>query len=253
MSAEMPVTKRLMVIESGSTSNAADTCREPTLIQSKRLTVTSRLLSCKSSTKATRVLAKLSATAPLWPSLMWRPFKRTIRNPARGSRMISVATCAISALHLGELVDRGRRAAPEDRHHDAEPDRHLGGGDDHDEEHNRLTADVAQGPRKGHEREVHGVEHQLEAHEHDQGASAREQTKGPDPEEQRGEHEVPGGGDVHDETSSLEAPRSRRASSTAPTTAITSSAAVASKAKRYVVNTAVPSSFTLPWPVEIAV
>ena len=58
-----------------------------------------------------------------------------------------------------------------------------------------------------------------------------EQPEGPDAEEQRGEHEVPGGGDVHDGTSSStrggrlvarspRVARSRRASSTAPTTAM---------------------------------
>jgi hypothetical protein len=43
MSAEIPVTKRHIVIDRGSTSSAAGTCNDPTLIHEKRLTVTSRV------------------------------------------------------------------------------------------------------------------------------------------------------------------------------------------------------------------
>ena len=48
-----------------------------------------------------------------------------------------------SALQLGEVVGGGVRAATQDRHDDAEADDHLGGGDDHHEEHRGLPADVA--------------------------------------------------------------------------------------------------------------
>ena len=73
-------------------------------------------------------------------------------------------------------------------------------------------------------------------------AAPREQAERPDAEEERGDDEVPGGGDVHALVSSFVVARSRaRHASTAPTTAMMSSADVTSKAKRYVVKTAVPS------------
>ncbi len=54
-----------MVIESGSTSNAAGTFRDPTLIQLKRLTVTSRELLEVSWKKTITLATKLSETAPV--------------------------------------------------------------------------------------------------------------------------------------------------------------------------------------------
>ena len=48
-----------------------------------------------------------------------------------------------------------------------EADDDLGGGDDHHEEHGRLAVDVAEPDGERDEREVDGVEHQLDAHEHD--------------------------------------------------------------------------------------
>src|SRR5580658_858684 len=250
----MPVTKRHMVIESGSTSSAAGTCSVPTEIQLNRLTVTSRE-ECESNKKNSATAStKLPATTPvpMTPtcfSLRYFPSRSIETNPHRGSKKMSVAIGAISALHLRELVDRGGRATAEDRDHDAESDRDLGGGDDHHEEDDGLTADVIQRAREGDESEVHGVQHQLDAHEHDERRTARQETEGADAEERGGEDEVPRGGDVH-ARSSLATGRSRRASNTAPTTAMMSSAAVASKAKRYVVKTAVPSWRTLPLPVE---
>ena len=61
----MPVTKRHIVIDSGSTSSAAGTCRVPTVIQAKRLTVTSRDEWCSKSTKLMTARTKLAATTPV--------------------------------------------------------------------------------------------------------------------------------------------------------------------------------------------
>ncbi len=61
----MPVTKRHMVIESGSTSNAAGTCRVPTLIHVKSWTVTSRVCWCSRSTNEITEATKLSPTTPV--------------------------------------------------------------------------------------------------------------------------------------------------------------------------------------------
>ena len=78
--------------------------------------------------------------ALLQPGARW-PARRRSRRAA--SSRISVATWAISALHLCELVDRRRGATTKDRHHDPESDGDLGGGDDHHEEDGGLAGDVA--------------------------------------------------------------------------------------------------------------
>src|SRR5580692_7619122 len=169
--------------------------------------------------------------------------------PKSGAISIQDATKAISALQLVELIDRGRRSPAKDRDHDAQTDGDLGGRDDHHEEDDGLTTDVVQRPRERDEGEVDGVQHQFDAHEHDERRTPGQESEGADAEEPGGQDEIPRGGDVH-AASSLATGRSRRASKTAPTTAMMSNAAVASKAKRYVVKTAVPSWRTLPLPVE---
>src|SRR5277367_2889502 len=141
---------------------------------------------------------KLAATAPvpttpICRSFMLRPFTKMKRNPQRGKRRISVATCAISTLHFRELVNRGRSAASEHRDDDAEPDGDFSRGDDHDEEDNGLTADVTEGASKRHEREVHGVQHQFDAHEHDERRAPGQESEGADAKEDGRQYQVPRG------------------------------------------------------------
>src|SRR5579863_4801264 len=141
----MPVTNRHIVIDNGSTSSAAGTWSVPTVIQEKRLTVTSLDEWCKSSTKVITESTKLTATTPvaIRPTLfsLWvRPKSSTARKPTIGASRIQVATGPISALHLREFVDRGRRTSPEDRDDDAETDGHFGRRHHHHEEDDRLAA-----------------------------------------------------------------------------------------------------------------
>jgi len=53
------------------------------------------------------------------------PEEEHTRKPKSASAVAGLRPVAISALHLRELVDRGRRAPTEDRHHDAETDGDL--------------------------------------------------------------------------------------------------------------------------------
>src|SRR6202034_1537766 len=151
------------------------------------------------------------------------------------------------ALQDVEVVGRRAGAPAEDGDHDPEADHDLGRGDHQDEEHTRLPADVVQHAGERDEREVRRVEHQLDAHEHDQYVAPHEQTDGADAEEDGGQSQVPGPGQAHGVTpawsslalaaasssrSAAAARRGRRASTTAPTTAMTRSPAVASNANR---------------------
>ena len=108
-----------------------------------------------------------------------------------------------------------------------------------------AAAEVAQVPTEGDERQVDGVEPELDAHEHHQRVAADEQPDGTQREQDRGEHEVPGRRDRHREdhastslawaaasasSSACSAREGRLARTTAPTTAMVRSSEVISKA-----------------------
>src|SRR5581483_10635145 len=180
-----------------------------------------------------------------------------------------------------DVVGGGALAPPEDRHDQRQADHDLGRRHHQGEEHEDLPADVVEHTGEGDEGQVHGVEHQFDAHEHDQGVAPDEQADGADAEDDGGEGQVPGAGNVHCSCSpggsgaspgintasgpaSLPPPtRSsssrirpgplRRARTMAPTTAITSSAEVISKGQRKSVNRPRASRSTLgtsPWVSE---
>src|SRR5579863_10058458 len=79
------------------------------------------------------------------------------------------------APHDVEVVGGGVPAAAEDGHHDAEAHDDLGGGHHESEEHERLATDVVEHAGEGHEGEVGGVEHELDAHEHDEHVAPDEE------------------------------------------------------------------------------
>src|SRR3954468_23970323 len=109
--------------------------------------------------------------------------------PSAGTRFIPGSP---SVLQQVGVVDRGGPAGPGDRHYDREPRDDLRGGDDHDEERHDLAVDGATGAGERDQGQVHRVEHQLDAHEHDDGVAPDEDADGADREQDRSEHEVPG-------------------------------------------------------------
>ena len=74
----------------------------------------------------------------------------------------------------------------------SEPDHDLGRRHHHHEEGGDLAVEVAVLPGEGHERQVAGVQHQLDAHEHHDGVAAREDTHAADREEDRRQDDVLG-------------------------------------------------------------
>src|SRR3712207_2304238 len=189
--------------ESGSNSRPACTSSDPVATKVNRSTSTRRPSSCsvqsKPSTKAT-ITVPLPSRCP-HRSVRRPPSSRTTA-PASGSAMSSqdaaispsAGTVSIyrlpSVLQQVGVVDRRRPAGPEERHDDGEADDDLGGGDDHDEERHDLAVDGAAGAGEGDQRQVHRVEHQLHAHEHDDRVAPHEHTDRADGEQDRGEYQV---------------------------------------------------------------
>lgn len=66
----------------------------------------------------------------------------------------------------------------------ASPHHHLTRSHHHREERHHLTVEFAVHPRKRDEREIGGVEHQFDAHEHDDGVAAHQHTGRADGEQQ---------------------------------------------------------------------
>src|SRR5579859_2175028 len=112
--------------------------------------------------------------------------------PAAARAVVADAACAAakelvtpvpSILEQAGVVDRRGPAGTEDRHEDGQPHHHLGGGHDHDEEGDDLPVQVGVQPGEGHEREVDRVQHELHAHEDDQGVAAHQHADRADDEQ----------------------------------------------------------------------
>src|SRR4051794_37037228 len=239
----MPVTNRHIEMLSGSTRKDMSTCSAPTGIQVNSLTTWTRSsLPCESRSLHTPTATRndapsiVVASHPAFGSPSLRPTTRMIRKPASGRAGISQTTSIIgeSTPELVEVVGRGAGAAAQDRDDDAQADDNFGGGDDEHEEHRRLPADVAQLHGEGDERQVDRVEHQLDAHEQHERVASHHHAERTDSEQNGGEDHVPRGGRLHD--GAHVATLILRDSRTVPTTAITRSAEVSSKANTWLEN-----------------
>src|SRR3954454_13158348 len=166
---------RIIVTESGSTRRLASTRRLPTSIHGNRWNTTWRCCSSfairptKVVTAAPKAPPIISvASQPAHGSPRRRPPSSRRTTPASGSAGTSQTTesASTSALEERDVVGGGAGVASHDGDDDAEPDHALCSVDDEHEEDVHLAADVVQGARERDERQVHGVEHQLDAHEH---------------------------------------------------------------------------------------
>src|SRR5579884_132619 len=271
------VTKSSIVTDSGSTRKPSFTWNPPAGNHDQMLRTWLRGWMSRSAKNMTPDQTNVSpdsvvAIQPDSGSPMRLPNSSSTAEPTSGSsgmiqtrssrsRALTVwpprsSTCARSALQEIDVVGRRALAAAEDRNDDRQSDRDLRGCDDQREEDEDLSADVVEHPREGHERQVGGVQHQLDAHEHHEDVAAQQQTDRADGEEQRGEHEVvvarhghrAGTSSVSSAGASIGGGRwlLRRASATPPTTAMTSSTAVSSKGQRKSVNRTRATRLTLP-------
>src|SRR5918998_590459 len=134
-------------------------------------------------------------------SLRRRPVRARTKNTSAGSMgiaaMIScwptVCICPpLSASHGVDFVHVHRPARAEHSQHDREPDRDLGGGD-RDHQHgvaHPQPSRVRQVIGEGHEGQVDGVDHQLDAHEHHDRVAPNQGPPRPDGEHDRPHHQV---------------------------------------------------------------
>src|SRR5690606_27989940 len=143
-------------------------------------------------TNQRRSIARSVTARPLsvlgtWYSVLGRDSRYPVPSTQYAA---SEASCP-SSLHLRELIDRGGGSQPEDRDDDGETDHDLGGGHDEDEEHGHLAVAVVERAAGGDQGQVHRVEHQLDAHEHDQRVAPDEEAQRPDQEQGGGERHIP--------------------------------------------------------------
>src|SRR4051794_17162402 len=213
ISAPTPVISRTKTADRGSNKIPAWTSRDPLLMKVNRWRPTDRWSRPASCTVQNRRITNATITVRVpsrWPQRsVRRPPSSSTAAPARGSAMSSqealrspvAGTVSMvrevpvrSVLQQVDVVDGGGAAGPVDAHDDRQPDHDLGRGDDHDEERDELAVDRARGPGEGDQGQVHRVEHQLDAHEHDDRVAPHQHADGADGEQDRGQHQVVGDG-----------------------------------------------------------
>src|SRR5712672_3338013 len=154
-----------------------------------------------------------------------------------------------SELERVELVHVDRAPAAEDGDDDGEADGRLGGGHRDDEEDGGVTAEEARlgggalhqwEAREGEEGEVHRVEHQLDAHEHDERVAPDHHAHAAQREQHRAQEQVVQGPDHQ---------IFPLATTTAPTMATVRSRLVTSKGSTLMFYGAAPTALTVPKPV----
>src|SRR5688572_12284267 len=175
------------------------------------------------------------AMAPDSPFDRCRPIVALTRNPMSGNRGIRASTS--SPLQQGEGVWVERLAVTEQPNHDRESDRRFCGRHGHHEEDDDLAVDVAVLPRECDEREVHGVQHDLDGEQNRDQVAAQKDACGPDCEQNRRDDQIVA------ERNHPSSP-SRCASTTAPIIATRIKIDVASNAKTYSVKSVRPTART---------
>src|SRR5512142_1657926 len=118
--------------------------------------------------------------------------QRLPSHPPAAAKCTLCSTAALSVLQQVRVVDTGRPPGTEDGHDDGQAHHDLGGRHHHHEERHDLAVQRAVDPGERHERQVRGVEHELDAHEQDDGVAADEHAHGTDREQHRGQHDVVG-------------------------------------------------------------
>src|SRR5262245_32552427 len=69
-------------------------------------------------------------------------------------------------LQNARIINIQRFSISEDRNDYPQPNRSFSGGHCHHNENKELAGDVLKETRKSYKRQIHSVEHQLDAHEH---------------------------------------------------------------------------------------
>src|SRR5690348_10052855 len=192
-----PVTISSITAESGSESRPKSVWSEPDATQLKMVMSLVRLVSAVPSIemKSATAAAKASRIVPqpiqeIRARGRRRPNSPRMTKPASGRASVKTVKFSMLALQGVELVHVNLAAGAEDGDDDGEADHHLGGGDGQHEEDEHPALHRVQEVRERHEREVDGVEHQLDGHEHHQRVAAHEHADRADGEEQRADDQI---------------------------------------------------------------
>src|SRR3954447_6859420 len=110
--------------------------------------------------------------------------------PTTDGVVICVSIPFASELEQVGVVDRGGAARAEDAEDDRQADDDLGRGDEHHEQRDHLAVQGPVHAGERDEREVGRVEHQLDAHEHDDRVAAQQEGRGADREQDRRQVQV---------------------------------------------------------------
>src|SRR5580658_10352282 len=173
---------------------------------------------------------------------MRRPKSPFARNPSSGRIGIS-QRFMLSVLHRIYVVDHQRRAVLEDRENNRQSHRGFGGGHHHDEEAEDVTIHLLELVRERDKAQIHGIQHQLDGHEHGDDVAPENEAGDTQRKENGAQNQVPAQRDRrirHDQTSFL-------ASTMAPTRAMRIRTEVTSNGSRYAVKSFRPTSSVVPW------
>ena len=123
-----------------------------------------------------------------------RPGERVERAPSSGKqqdqrRRARDGGAVVHSLISSEVVDVELAAEPEDLGDQRQADDDLGRGDDDDHEGEDLALLAVEEPAVGDEGDVDGVEHQLDAHEHDDRVAPDQHPERADAEQEGGQAE----------------------------------------------------------------
>src|SRR4051812_17692750 len=154
----------------------------------------------------------------------------------------------------GEAVDLDVAPAAEDGDDDRETHGGLGGGHGDHDERERVSGQIAPHAREREQRDVGGVEHELDAHQDDQRVAPDEHADDADQKQHGGEHQEVPVADIPHQIAHATPPSDRAfagASSSAwrglaiaiaPTTATRSKIEIASNGNRPPLNRSVPTA-----------
>src|SRR5680860_1475812 len=136
---------------------------------------------------SSRTVALAAGIAKISQSSVKEPLAATASTTGAGGSDAINVTSYPSVLQQTRVVDRGRPTSAEDGHDDRQADHDFRRRHHHHEERRDLTIQVAVHAREGDQRKVRGVQHQLDAHEHDDGVATCQHADTTDSEQDRGE------------------------------------------------------------------
>src|SRR3954470_6368359 len=189
MSEPMPVMTRIISDDSGSTRKASGIFRSSDAIHWKSVCWTK----CPAAPCAWSAAVTETANAPSIarhatpPDTLFgrRLPRKALRQKPRNGR--SGISASMSPLERRKRVGAERFAMPEERDHQREADRRLGRRDGHHEERDDLAVDGPQVAAHGHERDVHGVEHDLDRQQDRDQVAPQEDPRRADREQHAGQ------------------------------------------------------------------